>query len=377
MRFSKSIVFATLVVGWLWLPLHAQTTLKDAYQGSFWIGAALNRAIYTDRDATGAALVKSQFSSITPENDLKWQSVHPTAQSFEFAAADRFVEFGEMNHMFIAGHCLVWQHQTPRWVFEDDKGNPVSRDELLKRMHEHIQTVVGRYKGRVKSWDVVNEALEDDGTLRQTPWMKIIGEDYIAKAFQFAHEADPEAQLIYNDYAMENEAKRNGAITLIKKLKDQGVPITGVGLQGHYDLEWPTPEQEDATIAAFGNLGIKVMITEFDIDVLPRANRNHGADVTLNVEAQAKLNPYVDGLPDAMQQTLAKRYADLFAVFLKHPGLVSRVTFWGVTDAGSWLNFWPVRGRTNYPLLFDRHGQPKPAFYAVIKTASAKQETAK
>jgi len=369
MMFSRSIVLATLVVGRLCLPLHAQTTLKDAYQGSFRIGAALSQAIYTESDATGAALVKAQFNSITPDNDLKWERIHPTPQGFEFGPADRYVEFGEKNHMFIIGHCLVWHNQTPRWVFEDDKGNPVGREELLRRMHDHIQTVVGRYKGRVNGWDVVNEALNDDGTLRQTAWRKIIGEDYVAKAFEFAHEADPKADLYYNDYSLEDEAKRNAATELIRKLRAEGVPVTGVGLQGHYKIDWPSPDQVDATIGAFAKLGVKVMVTELDVDVLPSAIQYRGADISANVELQPKLNPYTNGLPDSVQQTLAKRYADLFGVFLKHRAALARVTFWGVTDASSWLNNWPVRGRTSYPLLFDRDGRPKLAFDAVIKVA--------
>jgi endo-1,4-beta-xylanase len=235
-------------------------------------------------------------------------------------------------------------------------------------MRDHIHTVVGRYKGRIKGWDVVNEALNEDGTLRQTPWLKIIGEDYLIKAFQFAHEADPQAQLYYNDYSLENEPKRNGAIQLIKKLQAAGVPIYGVGLQGHDKLDWPTVEQQDATIKAFAALGIKVCITELDIDVLPRANRNQTADVNATAQMQTNLNPYANGLPDSVQQALARRYAELFRVFLKHRDVIDRVTFWGVTDGDSWLNDWPVRGRTSYPLLFDRAGQPKPAFDAVIAT---------
>ena len=206
--------------------------------------------------------------------------------------------------------------------------------------------------------------------MRQSQWMKIIGVDYIVKAFEYAHEADPQAELYYNDYSVEDEPKRNGAVKLIAKLKSQGVHISAIGLQGHDKLDWPTPGQQDATIAAFAKLGIKVNITEMDVDVLPSAWAHHGADITQNVELQAKLNPYGSGLPDPVQQAQAKRYADLFAVFLKYRNVIDRVTFWGVTDAGSWLNNWPVRGRTNYPLLFDRQGSPKAAFDAVIRTAS-------
>jgi endo-1,4-beta-xylanase len=369
-RFIAAVALNLLLLAFSLLAAgQAPPALKDAFKGSFLVGAAVNPGEFTESDARDAALVKAQFDSITPENVLKWASVHPGPDRYDFDLPDKYVAFGEKNHMFVVGHTLVWHHQTPKWVFEDAKGNSVDRETLLKRMREHIQTVVGRYKGRVNGWDVVNEALNDDGTLGQTPWLKIIGEEYIAKAFEFAHEADPKAELQYNDYSLENEAKRNGAVELIRKLRAQGVPVTGVGLQGHYGIEWPSVEQLDATISAFAGLGVKVMITELDVDVLPPAMQYRGADISANVELQPKLNPYTNGLPDSVQQTLAKRYADLFGVFLKHRGVLTRVTFWGVTDASSWLNNWPVRGRTNYPLLFNRDGRPKPAFEAVIKVA--------
>jgi len=348
----------------------AQPCLKDVFKGSFLIGAAVNRAQSSEQDARGVALIRAHFNSITPEDILKWESVHPRSDRYEFEAADRYVAFGEKNHMFIVGHVLVWHNQTPAWVFQDDKGGAASRDVLLNRMRDHIHTVVGRYKGRINGWDVVNEALNEDGTMRQTQWMKIIGEDYVAKAFEFAREADPRAELFYNDYSLENEAKRHGAIALIKKLQAAGISVTAVGLQGHYKMDWPSMEQEEATISAFGALGVKVDLTELDIDVLPAASQNQGADITMNVELQARLNPYVKGLPDSVQQALAKRYADLFAIFLKHRDVIDRVTFWGVEDGDSWLNRWPVRGRTSYPLLFDRDGKPKPAFDAVIRVAN-------
>ncbi|MGB7762376.1 MAG: endo-1,4-beta-xylanase [Bryobacteraceae bacterium] len=366
---SKSIVLAALVAGRLCLPLCAQTTLKDAYQGSFRIGAALSQSIYTESDAAGAALVKAQFNSITPENDLKWERIHPTAQGFDFGPADRYVAFGEKNHMFVIGHCLVWHSQTPRWVFEDEKGNPVSREELLRRMHDHIAAVVGRYRGRINGWDVVNEALNEDGTLRRSQWQRIVGDDYIAKAFEYAHEADPKAELYYNEYSLENEAKRKGGVELIRKLLAQGIPVAAVGLQGHYHMDWPDIEKVDATIAAFQALGVKVNITELDVDVLPQVTRTHTADVSAKAEGGANSNPYTAGLPAPQQQALADRYAALFRVFLKHRDAITRVTFWGVTDKHSWLNNFPAQGRTNYPLLFDREGKPKPAFDAVVAEA--------
>ena len=344
-------------------------TLKQAYQGIFRIGAALNPAQFEERDPRGNPIVAAQFNTISPENALKWQSVHPRPDAYTFDAADRYVAFGEKYGMFIVGHCLVWHSQTPQWVFQNGQGEPLTREALLDRMRDHIRTVVGRYKGRIAGWDVVNEALNEDGTLRQSQWMKIIGEDYIAKAFEFAHQADPAAELYYNDYSVENEAKRKGAVELVSKLKAQGIPVAAVGVQGHDHMDWPTVEQEDATIAAFSKLGVKVCITELDMDVLPNAFRQQTADVSQRAEMQAKMNPYAGGLPDEVQQALAKRYAELFGVYGKYRGVVSRVTFWGVTDAGSWLNNWPIRGRTSYPLLFDRQGKPKPAFDAVIRAA--------
>jgi endo-1,4-beta-xylanase len=344
-------------------------TLKNAFKNDFLIGAALNESQFTGENSREAALVKEQFNTISPENCLKWESVHPKPGVFDFKMADRYVEFGLKNHMFIIGHNLIWHQQTPAWVFQDAKGNPISRDALIARMRKHILTVVGRYKGKIGGWDVVNEALNEDGTLRQSPWEKIIGDDYLLKAYQFAHEADPNAQLYYNDYSLENPAKQKGAVALIKRLQAEGVKIAAIGLQGHDKMDWPTVEQEDETISAFAKLGIKVMISELDIDLLPPVTRSHGADVSMNFAAQAELNPYTNSLPASLQQKLAQRYADLFRVFVKHREDITRVTFWGVTDADSWLNNWPVRGRTSYPLLFNRNCRPKPAFAAVIRVA--------
>ncbi len=347
-----------------------QPSLKDAYKGCFLVGSAVSPAQFTEKDQAEDAIIKAQFNTITPENVLKWERVHPQLKTYDFGPADQYVEFGQKNNMFIIGHTLVWHAQTPKWVFEDASGKPVSRKVLLQRMRDHIKKVVGRYKGQVRGWDVVNEALNEDGTLRQSPWMKIIGEDYIEMAFRYAHKADPHAELYYNDYSLENEAKGKGALELVKKLKAKGVPITGVGLQDHVSMDWPTADQIDATITEFGKLNVKVMITELDVDLLPWPASQQTADISLNVASDPKLNPYPNGLPDDVQQALSKRYADLFGAYARHCGLVTRVTFWGVTDKDSWKNDWPVRGRTNYPLLFDRNGQPKPAFDAVIRAAS-------
>ena len=370
--FAGKSLFLTVAIAALCFPVDGQQqrTLKDVFKNDFMMGAALNRNQIFEKDTRGSEIVRTHFNSITSENILKWALVHPRPDKYDFAASDRFVEFGEKHNMFIVGHTLVWHNQTPRWVFEDKQGKPLDRETLLSRMREHIFTVVGRYKGRIKGWDVVNEALNQDGTMRQSPWFKIIGEDYLVKAFQFAHEADPNAELYYNDYDLELPAKRAGGVKLIEKLLAAGVKVSGVGLQNHSLIDWPSAAEVEATIAAFSALGLKVHITELDVDVLPRTTKP-GADYAVDIKVTPQLNPYVDRLPDAMQATLAKRYAELFGVFVKHRDAVERVTFWGVADGDSWLNNWPMKGRTNYPLLFDRLGQPKPALTAIMSTSSA------
>lgn len=366
------------------------TALKDAYHGDFYIGAALNAAQIAGIDGRGDALIEAHFNSISPENALKWASVHPQSEIYDFRLADLYVSYGESHNMYIVGHNLVWHRQTPAWVFRDSKGNLLNREALLERVQEHIQAVVGRYKGKIQSWDVVNEALNDDGSLRQSMWFKIIGPDYIDKAFEFAHEADPQALLTYNDYGLEDDAKREGAIALVRKLKAKGIPIGCVGLENHDSLTWPSAAQEDATISDFAALGVKVAISELDVSVLPSPGHESTADLSLSqaLSSQAdpevdasydpntgpkidpKLNPYPTGLPASVQQELARRYGELFHVFLRHRNAISRVTFWGVTDTDSWLNYQPVLGRADYPLLFDRAGQAKPAFDAILRAAS-------
>ena len=342
------------------------STLKDAFKNDFLVGVAVNQRQFIGEDTRGVPIILSQFNCITPENVLKWGLIHPDLDRYDFEPADRYVEFGEKNHLTIIGHTLVWHSQTPRRVFQDADGKPLERDALLARMSNHIHTVVGRYKGRIKGWDVVNEALQDSGSMRQSQWFKIIGEDYIAKAFEFAHAADPGAELYYNDYSLEQESKRKGCLELVKKLQAQGIKIAGVGSQHHDKLASPNVEQVEKTIVELSKLGVKVMITELDVDVVLTTQRNTSADVADVARTAGGANSYSNSLPDAVQQQLAKRYADLFAMFHKHADKIDRVTFWGVTDGDSWLN---RPGRANYPLLFDREGKPKPAFDAVIQTA--------
>lgn len=331
----------------------------------FLIGVAVKKNQFNLKGRQDAEIIKTHFNSITAENVLKWESVHPLPKEYAFETADQFVSFGEQNQMFIVGHVLIWHEQIPAWVFEDDQGGIIDPITLLGRMKDHIQTVVGRYKGRIHGWDVVNEALNSDGTMRASPWKKILGDDYVIKAFQFAHEADPNAELYYNDHGLESEVKRAGAINLIGKLLAQGIPVKAIGLQSHNTLTWPTIAHLEETLLAFARLGLRVNISELDVDLLPIA-WDYYKMVHLSPEIRASLDPYSNGLPNRVHQLQAKRYTELFQLYLKYHNVIDRVTFWGVTDRDSWLNDIPIQGRTNYPLLFDRSGQPKLAFDALL-----------
>lgn len=346
-------------------------SLQSVFASDFLVGGALNEAQFTERDAAGVALTKAHFNTVSPENVLKWERVHPELNRYDFGPSDAYVSFGERNKMFMVGHTLVWHSQVPAWVFRDAAGALVSRDTLLGRMREHIRTVMGRYKGRIQGWDVVNEALNEDGTMRKSLWYTIIGDDFIAKAFEYAHEVDPAAELYYNDYSLENPAKRAGALALIKDLQARGIPIKGIGMQGHMKMDWPSVGLEDSTIAMFAATGMRIHITELDVDVLPPATPNRGADVSLRAANSARANPYAAGLPDSVSKALGARYAQLFAVYLKHRDVIDRVTFWGVADGDSWLNDWPVRGRTSYPLIFDRQHRPKAALDSIVARGQA------
>ena len=345
-----------------------EPTLKDAFQNHYYMGAALSKTQIMGLDAAATEIITTHFNSITAENILKWESVHPSPGKFDFEPADAMIALAEQHKMFSVGHTLIWHSQTPDWVFQDSTGNPVERDTLLARMKHHIFTVAGRYKDRVNGWDVLNEALEDNGRYRQSKWFKIIGEDYIYKAFRWADEASPNSELYYNDYNLWIPEKRAGTILLVKALKAKGIRIDGVGMQGHWGLDYPPLEELEASITAFAALGVKVMITELDLNYLPNKGDYTGADISKSTKLQKELNPYENGLPDSVQAKVTSRYAELFKILNKYSDVITRVTFWGVHDGQSWLNNWPVRGRTAYPLLFDRNYQPKPAFDAVIET---------
>jgi len=357
-----------------------EPALKDVFKDDFHIGAALSLNQISGNEPDTMALVEKHFNSITPENILKWEEVHPEPNKYNFEPADRYVAFGQKNKMFVVGHTLVWFYQTPDWVFQDESGKPLGREALLERMKEHIFTVMGRYKGRIQGWDVVNEAIAADGSFRKCKWLETIGEDYVLKAFEYARQADPNTQLYYNEYDLVKQPKCEAVIRLIRDLQSKGVRIDGLGIQGHWFLDYPSIEELETAIQALSKLGVKLMVTEMDVGVLPF----YPVDSKLvdlssfDTATQKKYNPYPDGLPDSVQKDLAKRYAELFALFHKHrdklappKGGVSRVTFWAVHDGQSWRSYMPISGRTDYPMLFDCQCKPKPAFYAVCQTANA------
>ena len=335
--------------------------LKDAYKGDFLIGAALGRPYILGQDSVADMIIKKHFNTISPENDMKCELIHPEWNKYYFDIADKFVELGKENNQFLLGHTLVWHSQLAPFVTKI-----TSADSLRLFMKEHISTIVGRYKGKINAWDVVNEALNEDGTMRKSIFYNLLGDQYIIDAFRLAQTADPKAELYYNDYNIEQPAKRKGAIELIKKIQAAGIRIDGVGIQGHWSIRGLPLEDIEQSILDYSALGLKVMLTELDITVLPNPWDLRGADVNQNFEGSAMMNPYPQGLPDSMQVKLAMEYESLFDLLVKHKDKVSRVTFWGVNDESSWLNGWPIRGRTNYPLLFDRNYQPKPAYYRVM-----------
>jgi endo-1,4-beta-xylanase len=300
---------------------------------------------------------------------MKSMYLQPEEGQFFFDDADRFVNFGEQNNLVTTGHCLIWHSQAPAWFFTDKEGKEVSREVLIQRMKDHITTVVSRYKGRIKGWDVVNEAIMDDGSWRPSKFYTIIGEDYIKLAFQFAHEADPDVELYYNDYSMAKEGRRQTVVNLVKSLKEQGIRIAAVGMQGHLTMDYPSVEDFEKSLLAYSAAGVKVMITELDLNALPNPRPDVGADVAASFEYQKEMNPYTGGLPEEVQAAWEKRYLDFFSLVLKHSDKISRVTLWGISDAGSSLNNWPIRGRTNYALLFDRNYQPKPIVKQIINLA--------
>ena len=338
------------------------SSLKNSFKNSFYVGSAINGRHIDGSDSLGVDLIRKEFNTITPENIMKWMHIHPQKDTFNFDQADKYVALGEMEKMFIVGHTLVWHSQIADWV------NEVKDSTVMASLLEnHITRIVKRYRGRIHAWDVVNEALNEDGSLRESLFLKVMGQSYLEHAFKMASIADPDAELLYNDYNLTNPEKRAGAIRLIKGLQASGAKIDGVGMQGHWNLKGPSLEEIEESILAYSELGLKISVTELDITVLPNPWDLEGAEVDQNFEGSEFMNPYPDKFPDSVKLKLAKRYEDIFKIFLKHEDKISRITFWGVTDGNTWLNNWPIKGRTNYPLLFDRQYRHKMAYDSVMQ----------
>lgn len=324
-------------------------SLSKVYQDFFNIGAAVNlTTIETQQD-----LLANHFNSITAENDMKFIEIQPAQGQFIFEKADRLAAFAKNNGMKMRGHTLVWHNQTPDWVFLNDNGDKVDRETLLQRMKDHIHTVMNRYKGTIFCWDVVNEAVTDEGPelYRPTKWLDIIGEDYIQKAFEFAHEADPDALLFYNDYNECNPEKREKIYKLVKSLVDKGVPIHGVGLQAHWNLVIPSIEDIRTAIERYASLGLKLHLTELDVSVFTYENKR--TDLTEPTSEILDLQ--------------SKRYHQVFQLLREYKDVITSVTFWGAADDYTWLSDFPVKGRKNWPFLFDENHQPKDSFWKVVQ----------
>lgn len=328
--------------------MRANDSLARAFQNDFLIGAAVNSRTIVSQNG----LLRKHYNSITAENEMKFENLHPEERRYSFEDADRIARFARENGMKMRGHTLVWHNQTPPWVFEDDEGRRAGRELLLARMKSHIDAVVNRYKDTIYCWDVVNEAVTDEGEeqLRPSDWLKGIGEDYIEQAFRFAHEADPEALLFYNDYNECNPGKREKIYSLVHALLEKGTPVHGIGLQAHWSLSDPSLEHIREAIERYASLGLKLQITEMDVSVFDFDDRR--TDLTKPTAEMLRLQE--------------ERYERFFRLFLDYREAITSVTLWGAADDSTWLDYFPVSGRKNWPLLFDTEQRPKGAVSAIL-----------
>ncbi|MDE5726911.1 MAG: endo-1,4-beta-xylanase [Duncaniella sp.] len=338
----------------------AAVSLKDHFKDDFLIGAAIPTSQLNGSDAKSDSLVALHFNCIVAENCMKSEKINPAEGVYFWDDADAFVEYGIRNKQTIIGHALVWHSQLAPWFPVDSAGAYVKPEVLKERMKAHISATVGRYKGKIHGWDVVNEAILDDGSYRSTPFYDILGEEYIALAFQYAHEADPDAELYINDFSMANPAKRERYIKIAEELRARGIRIDGIGMQGHMGMDYPPMDQFEKSIEEFGKTGLQVMITEWDMSALPTVHE--GADISMTAETKEQYNPYRESLPAEVSEKWNSRMADCLAMFKRHSDVISRVTVWGVHDGMSWRNDFPMHGRTDYPLPFDREYNLKDAF---------------
>ena len=338
----------------------AQTSLREAAGPTLVIGGAASAKDLENPELV--ALMVREWSALTAHRDMMPALLVDDEGRYTFEAGDAVARFAAEHHMQFFGHMLMWQHLSRDWFYQDKEGKPLSREQALSNLKGFITTVVQHYRGKVKSWDVVNEALSDEPGeyFRDIPARRAIGDDFVQKAFEFAHEADPDAELYYNDYNIELPEKRAKTLRLLRDLRAAGARVDAIGIQGHWMLNGPAPHVISDAIREFHEAGFKVMITELDVDVLPRTVS--GANMQT---VEHGPNPYPNGLPDDVQRQLAKRYGEIFDAILQGPG-VTMITFWGSHDGRSWLNNFPVKNRTNHALLWDRSLQPKPAYHAVI-----------
>ena len=343
-----------------------QSSLKQIFVDDFMIGVAINKSQIKESNSKEKDLIKMEFSTITAENIMKWEEIHPKPNKYKFNLTDKLIELAQRNKQNIIGHALVWHNQIPNWVTRNKNGNLNTKEILFKNIEDHISNIGERYRGKVYGWDVINEAFNEDGTFRDSDFFKISGEEYIYKSFEIASKNDPEAELYYNDYSLYKEKKIDAVINLANRIKSKGLRIDGIGLQAHWGLDYPTIEEVERSILKISNAGLKVHFSELDIDVLPNLWEIEGADLSDNFKSNKELNPYIKNLPDSISNLLSKRYEEIFKLFYKHRDKIERVTFWGLSDKYSWKNDWPAKGRTNYPLLFDRNLSPKKAYRSVV-----------
>ena len=348
----------------------AADNLKDAYADAFKIGVAINPRNINGSQPKSEELILKHFNAVSPENCLKPEVVHPTPDTWNFSQADEYVKYAEDHGLWKLGHTLCWHNQTPDFYWYRPDGTPKSREELIETLREHIETVAGRYNGRIDAWDVVNEIIGEHGEYREKGWVKAFGGDgyeVVRNAFIFADRYAPQAELYYNDFNVWRKSHVDGIVTMVKRLKSEGIRIDGVGIQAHWGLNFPKTEYIEHAIDTLASCGVKVLITELDVDVLPltREGQIIGQSMTEPQfqleEWKSYLDPYSAGMPAEVARQLDDRYAELMGIFYKHRNQIDRVTLWGLTDDVSWKNGYPVPNRTNYPLLFNRDFTPKPA----------------
>ena len=341
--------------------------------GSIYHGSVLGNNKLNPNQDQEHKIISKEFNTITAENCMKPLFLLDQNGNYNFEESDKFVDYAIKNNLTIVGHTLVWKNSAPEWFFKDENGNTISREILILRLKDYIKTVVSRYKGKISYWDVVNEAVDvfksDDNksyaALKPSPWYNIIGEDYIKIAFEAAHDADPNCKLIYNDYNMYQSEKTDYIIDMVNSLKSEGVPIHGIGSQCHMFLNHPNLDKVEYWLRKVSDANIPLHITELDVSVLPNAWKHRGASVEDRFDLAQEYNPYPNYIPSDKLKQQAKRYKSLFKLFLKYSHAIERVTFWGVWDGNSWRNYLPMKGRTDYPLLFDRSFKPKPAYFVL------------